>query len=100
MCLPNIIALNPFPGKVGETFHLNEPLLLTKPYFLLYLYRFLNFEPCGDVEEMAGGPFVVTFRGESEKMGLWQRITRIFRAGTGAALDKIENPELVLQQTI
>jgi phage shock protein A len=49
---------------------------------------------------MAGGPFVVTFRGESEKMGLWQRITRIFRAGTGAALDKIENPELVLQQTI
>ncbi|MBK7707381.1 MAG: PspA/IM30 family protein [Acidobacteria bacterium] len=33
-------------------------------------------------------------------MGLWQRITRIFRAGTGAALDKMENPELVLQQTI
>jgi phage shock protein A len=33
-------------------------------------------------------------------MGLWQRITRIFRASTGAALDKIENPELVLQQTI
>ncbi|MEW6361896.1 MAG: PspA/IM30 family protein [Pyrinomonadaceae bacterium] len=33
-------------------------------------------------------------------MGLWARITRIFRAGTGAALDKIENPELVLQQTI
>jgi len=33
-------------------------------------------------------------------MGLWQRIKRIFRAGTGAALDKIENPELVLQQTI
>lgn len=33
-------------------------------------------------------------------MGLWQRITRVFRAGTGAALDKIENPELVLQQTI
>ncbi len=33
-------------------------------------------------------------------MGLWARITRVFRAGTGAALDKIENPELVLQQTI
>ena len=33
-------------------------------------------------------------------MGLWQRITRVFRAGTGAALDRIENPELVLQQTI
>lgn len=33
-------------------------------------------------------------------MGLWQRITRIFRASTGAALDKMENPELVLQQTI
>ncbi len=33
-------------------------------------------------------------------MGLWARLTRIFRASTGAALDKIENPELVLQQTI
>ncbi len=33
-------------------------------------------------------------------MGLWQRVKRIFFAGTGAALDKIENPELVLQQTI
>lgn len=33
-------------------------------------------------------------------MGLWQRIKRMFRAGTGAALDKIENPEMVLQQTI
>ncbi|HBR57558.1 MAG TPA: hypothetical protein DEA22_08830 [Blastocatellia bacterium] len=33
-------------------------------------------------------------------MGLWARITRIFRASTGAALDRIENPELVLQQTI
>ena len=33
-------------------------------------------------------------------MGLWQRISRIFRASTGAALDKMENPELVLQQTI
>ena len=33
-------------------------------------------------------------------MGLWARITRVFRAGTGAALDRIENPELVLQQTI
>ena len=33
-------------------------------------------------------------------MGLWARIARIFRASTGAALDKIENPELVLQQTI
>src|SRR4051812_40483688 len=33
-------------------------------------------------------------------MGLWQRLKRVFRAGTGAALDKIENPELVLQQTI
>lgn len=33
-------------------------------------------------------------------MGLWQRIKRLFRAGTGAALDKIENPEMVLQQTV
>lgn len=33
-------------------------------------------------------------------MGLWARISRVFRAGTGAALDRIENPELVLQQTI
>src|ERR1044071_1284966 len=33
-------------------------------------------------------------------MGLWARITRLFRASTGAALDKMENPELVLQQTI
>src|SRR3954451_11878614 len=33
-------------------------------------------------------------------MGLWQRLKRVFRAGTGAALDKIENPELILQQTI
>jgi len=33
-------------------------------------------------------------------MGLWTRIKRVFFAGTGAALDKIENPELVLQQTI
>lgn len=33
-------------------------------------------------------------------MGLWQRLKRMFRAGTGAALDKIENPEMVLQQTI
>ena len=33
-------------------------------------------------------------------MGVWARITRVFRASTGAALDKIENPELVLQQTI
>ncbi len=33
-------------------------------------------------------------------MGLWQRIKRIFRASSGAALDKIENPEMVLQQTV
>src|SRR5437868_4397489 len=33
-------------------------------------------------------------------MGLWARISRVFRASTGAALDRIENPELVLQQTI
>lgn len=33
-------------------------------------------------------------------MGLWQRIKRIFRAGTGAALDKLEDPEMVLQQTV
>lgn len=33
-------------------------------------------------------------------MGLWKRITRLFRAGTGAALDRIEDPEMVLQQTI
>jgi phage shock protein A len=33
-------------------------------------------------------------------MGLWMRIKRIFFAGTGAALDKVENPEMVLQQTI
>ena len=33
-------------------------------------------------------------------MGLWARVKRLFRAGTGAALDKVENPEMVLQQTI
>ena len=33
-------------------------------------------------------------------MGLCARIKRLFRAGTGAALDKVENPEMVLQQTI
>src|SRR5436305_1466462 len=33
-------------------------------------------------------------------MGLWQRFKRVFFASTGAALDRIENPELVLQQTI
>lgn len=33
-------------------------------------------------------------------MGLWARFKRVFFASTGAALDKIENPELVLQQTI
>ncbi len=33
-------------------------------------------------------------------MGLWARFKRVFFAGTGAALDRIENPELVLQQTI
>ncbi len=33
-------------------------------------------------------------------MGLWQRVKRLFRAGTGAALDRVENPEMVLQQTI
>ncbi len=33
-------------------------------------------------------------------MGLWQRLKRVFFANTGAALDRIENPELVLQQTI
>ncbi len=33
-------------------------------------------------------------------MGLWMRLKRMFFAGTGAALDKIENPEMVLQQTI
>lgn len=33
-------------------------------------------------------------------MGLWTRITRLFRASTGAALDKMEDPEMVLQQSI
>src|SRR6187402_3486383 len=33
-------------------------------------------------------------------VGLWARISRVFRASTGAAIDRIENPELVLQQTI
>jgi phage shock protein A len=33
-------------------------------------------------------------------MGLWTRFKRVFFASTGAALDRIENPELVLQQTI
>src|SRR5687768_2826640 len=33
-------------------------------------------------------------------MGLWARISRVFRASTGAAIDRIENPELILQQTI
>jgi phage shock protein A len=40
------------------------------------------------------------FSGADKEMGLWARLTRLFRAGTGAALDKIENPEMVLQQTI
>ena len=31
---------------------------------------------------------------------MWARLKRVFFASTGAALDKIENPELVLQQTI
>ena len=45
--------------------------------------------------------FGVNFLGaQQENMGLWARISRVFRASTGAALDKIENPELVLQQTI
>jgi phage shock protein A len=34
------------------------------------------------------------------KMGVWLRLKRLFRAGTGAALEKMEDPELVLQQTI
>ena len=33
-------------------------------------------------------------------MGLWTRFKRVFFASTGAALDRIVNPELVLQQTI
>src|SRR3954463_10305933 len=33
-------------------------------------------------------------------MGLWTRFKRVFFASTGAALDRIETPELVLQQTI
>src|SRR5205823_10660106 len=33
-------------------------------------------------------------------MGLWTRFKRVFFASTGAALDRIENPELVLQQTL
>lgn len=33
-------------------------------------------------------------------MGFWQRLKRMFRAGSTAALDKIENPEMVLQQTV
>ena len=33
-------------------------------------------------------------------MGLWQRFKMIFRTGGNAALDKIENPEMVLQQTV
>lgn len=33
-------------------------------------------------------------------MGLWSRIKRLFRASTGAALEKMEDPEMVLQQTI
>ena len=31
---------------------------------------------------------------------MWARLKRVFFANTGAALDRIENPELVLQQTI
>lgn len=33
-------------------------------------------------------------------MGLWTRVKRLFRASTGAALEKMEDPEMVLQQTI
>ena len=32
-------------------------------------------------------------------MGLWTRLKRVFFASTGAALDKIENPELAAQRT-
>ena len=33
-------------------------------------------------------------------MGLWTRLKRLFRASTGAAIEKMEDPEMVLQQTI
>lgn len=33
-------------------------------------------------------------------MGLWQRIKMLFRTTSNQALDKIENPEMVLQQTV
>ncbi len=50
-----------------------------------------------DLTAVCGNTF---FEERLDKMGLWARISRVFRASTGAALDKIENPELVLQQTI
>ena len=33
-------------------------------------------------------------------MGLWTRMKRLFRASTGSALERMEDPEMVLQQTI
>jgi len=50
---------------------------------VIYVVRYANF-----------------FEERDKKMGLWMRIKRLFFAGTGAALDKVENPEMVLQQTI
>ncbi len=65
---------------------------------------FCNFRQAASVEIFCGRLRVIYkffFVGAKiKKMGLWARIMRIFRAGTGAALDKIEDPEMVLQQTI
>jgi len=61
----------------------------------LQLWRKTNRKGC------VVSSFIHKFLGaKDKKMGLWMRIKRMFFAGTGAALDKIENPEMVLQQTI
>jgi len=75
--------------------------VLTVRRFPAILYRCIcNFTTAFDVRHFAKGTSPWLHLRSTSKMGLWQRIKRVFRASTGAALDKIENPELVLQQTI
>src|SRR5690606_35814061 len=76
-------------------------MVLTVRAFPAILYRCIcNFTVAFDVRHFARSTSPWLHLRSTSKMGLWQRIKRVFRANTGAALDKIENPELVLQQTI
>jgi len=69
-------------------------------FFLLYLNPILQLWLISSRKGCAKVLLYTNFRSWNKKMGLWMRIKRMFFAGTGAALDKIENPEMVLQQTI